>query len=102
MRPGMSLQDTKIPRSAVGFSIALQGNALIVAGYPKTKELLDGFNGKVYIYKRVQPGEPFLPEQIIEDPQSHIGDGFGYSISVHSNTLAVDHPIVKADLQPRG
>ena len=63
-----------------GFSIALQGNALIVAGYPKTKELLDGFNGKVYIYKRVQPGEPFLPEQIIEDPQSHIGDGFGYSI----------------------
>ena len=75
-----------------GFSIALQGNALIVAGYPKTKELLDSFNGKVYIYKRSAPGEPFLPEQIIEDPQSHIGDGFGYSISVHSNTLAVGSP----------
>jgi hypothetical protein len=85
-----------------GFSMALQGNALIIAGFPKTKELLDITVGKVYIYKRLAPGEPFLPEQLVEDATGHIGDAFGYSLSVHANTLAVGVPYRKGDFVAQG
>ena len=85
-----------------GFSMALQGNALIIAGFPKTKELLDITVGKVYIYKRLAPGEPFVPEQLVEDATGHIGDAFGYSLSVHANTLAVGVPYRKGDFVAQG
>ena len=100
MRSRMSLQDTKIPRSTV--SSVLPGQCLNSRWLSKNEGTIGYFNGKVYIYKRVQPGEPFLPEQIIEDPQSHIGDGFGYSISVHSNTLAVASPYRKGRFAAEG
>eukprot|EP00945_MAST-04E_sp_MAST-4E-sp1_P003129 g3129.t1 len=70
-----------------GYSLALQGNTLIVGGYPKTKKLRELNQGEVYVYKRNSPGGNFLPEQIISDVSSHIGDAFGYTLSIHENTL---------------
>ena len=75
-----------------GYSLALQGNTLIVGGYPKTKKLRELNQGEVYVYKRNSPGGNFLPEQIISDVSSHIGDAFGYTLSIHENTLVVGAP----------
>ena len=99
---GCYYSTTKYLGLQFGYSIALQGDTLIVGGYPKTKALRQTTLMTLYVYKRNGPGKNFLPEQLLKDPKSHIGDGFGSSISVHENTLVVGSPYRKTNSAAEG
>lgn len=93
----------------IGYSVAVEGNTLVVGspGEDGTSQGTGGdpslvnsathdASGAVYVFRRTGVGSPWLFEAYLKAsnnfPTSPFGDGFGSSVSISGNTIAVGAP----------